>query len=476
MTLAVSSAPKPSAQRADRKAVGVPPSSAALLRLQAVTMAQADFNSAALSFCSELADLTDAVRVSIGMIQERHTELLAVSRDGSESLDPAQRKEILAAMDEAIDQTGSIMAPSGRDDRRICRAAETLRRVHRGAVLTVPIPVHQQSIGALTLEFSEANSEMAAIVALTEEAATLFGPALQVLRLNERGLFQRGRDRLRQASRHWPAILRSPWHWLGLGMLLTLVALALIPMNHSVSAPARLEAAAQRVVTAPANGILKAHAVRPGEAVKQGQLVAELLDRDLLADRAKLQGDMAQQENAYLGAMARSDRTNLMIYQARLAEARAQSDLIDQQLKRVQLTAPIDGVVIQGDLSQAVGSPVEKGQVLMTIAPADAFRVIVELDERDVHAVRVGQTGRLRLSALPWDTVPVLIERITPMAVVLDGRNVFEIEAKPLQPSAGFRPGLRGVARVQVGQSPWLRVWGRQAAEHWRRLVWRWSP
>ena len=291
-------------------------------------------------------------------------------------------------------------------------------------------------------------------------------------------------------------MIRSPWRWLALGLGLSLLALALIPASYSVTAPARVEGAVQRVLAAPANGILKSSLVRPGDSVRQGQILAELLDRDLQLDRSKFQGEMAQHENAYAAAMARSDRSNMMIYQAKVAEARAQSDLVEQQLSRIQMQAPIDGVVIQGDLSQMLGSPVEKGQVLMTIAPKDEFRVIVELDERDIQSLKPGQAGRLVLSALPWDSVAIIVERITPMATVIDGRNVFEIEAKLTQsPSQAqsqsqsssraqaatqaprdLRPGLRGVARVDVGRAPLLQVWTRRLAEHVRRFVWRWSP
>lgn len=481
MTSTVKTAPKRVAQRVTQPAAGPSLASAvsastALLRLQAATLAHTEFEAAAVAFCGELAELTDALRVSIGMVERRHSELLAVSKGGPETLDRPLTKQILAAMDEAYDQGSTIFAPCGSESRRINRAAEVLRRNHHGVVVSVPIAVNQRTIGAVTIELGDPKRPIDPIVALAEDAVSLFGPALHVLRQNERSTLRRWRDGFREASRHWPRLMRSPWRWLVAALLVATVLLGIVPADYSVSAPARVEGAVQRVVAAPSNGFLKSNAVRPGDPVKQGQVLAELLDRDLQLDRSKLQGEMAQHENAYAAAMARSDRSNMMIYQAKVAEARAQAELIDQQLKRIQMQAPIDGVVIQGDLSQMLGSPVEKGQVLMTIAPRNAFRVIVELDERDIQALKVGQHGRLVLSALPWDTVPILVERITPMAVVSDGRNVFEIEAKPVGSPRELRPGLRGVARVEVGRAPLLQVWLRRVTEHLRRFVWRWSP
>ena len=96
-------------------------------------------------------------------------------------------------------------------------------------------------------------------------------------------------------------------------------------------------------------------------------------------------------------------------------EARIRA-LVQQVIARGRVEAPFDGTVIQGDLTQSIGAPVQQGDPLMTIARTDGFRVIVEVDERDIQPVRVGQQGSLALSALPWNTLPLRVTRITPVA------------------------------------------------------------
>jgi len=66
-----------------------------------------------------------------------------------------------------------------------------------------------------------------------------------------------------------------------------LLGAAFITTDYRVSAPARLEGAVQRVLAAPADGYLKQTHVRPGDHVKEGQLVAELADEDLSSRRGK---------------------------------------------------------------------------------------------------------------------------------------------------------------------------------------------
>lgn len=448
----------------------------ALLSLQAATLSHQRFEPAAIAFCSDLARLLAASRVTLGMLVQGHHEMVAVSGAGPESLDRNTSKAIRAAMDEAYDEAGTVVAPVPPNDPRISRAAEALHKLVHGVVITVPIGVDQRVVGAITIELSDLKRPVAPVAAFAEDAAALFGPVLNVIRLNERPFWRRIRDDARHSLSWWAAPARRPWRWLA-GVCAGLLLLAgVVPMGVSVGAPARVEGAVQRVIAAPAAGFLKSAMVRPGDAIKQGQVLAELLDRDLSLDRSRLQSELAQHENAYAASMARSDRANMMIHQAKLAEARAQIELIDQQLLRFRMTAPIDGVVIQGDLTQMIGSPVDKGQSLMTVAPRDAYRVIVELDERDVLAVKTGQRARLSLSALPWDSMDIELTRITPMATVLDGRNVYEIEARTAGDPSRLRAGLRGVARIEVGSQPPLRVWGRRVTDHLIRFAWRWMP
>ena len=76
-------------------------------------------------------------------------------------------------------------------------------------------------------------------------------------------------------------------------------------------------------------------------------------------------------------------------------------------------------------ITQSVGASLERGQELFQIAPLDAYRVMLEVDERDVQAIAPGQGGVLRVSAMPETELPYKVERVTPMAVQGNGRNFF---------------------------------------------------
>ncbi len=145
-------------------------------------------------------------------------------------------------------------------------------------------------------------------------------------------------------------------------------------------------------------------------------------------------------------------------------------------LLRTRLIAPFGGIVVRGDLSQSMGSPVERGDVLFELAPVEGFRIILEVDERDISEVAVGQRGYLTLSALPGQPLPLLVERITPVATADDGRNFFRVDAKLEEPTRALRPGMEGVAKIDVGQRRLIWIWTHSLVDWVRLWIWTWLP
>lgn len=463
------------------------------LALLAELLAAGEPGAAAQALAHGLRRHLGAARVSVGQAQAEGCELWAAGEDAAAACapDPALR---LAAMDEAVEQGEALFHPATRDapvdaPRSAVGAAEptlapitlaqrSLAQAAGGEVplhvATLPLCTSGQVVGALCIErrtpFTAAEQHL---------LLHLAGLAAPVLALHDAAALPL-RRRLRQALGSSWARLRDPRERrlrrvAGAASALLLV-LALLPLEHTVGGRARVEGAEQRVLVAPSDGFLKAARAKPGDAVKAGQVLADLAEQDLQIERNKWASQLAQHENGYAAAMARADRGEAAVSLAKLSEAEAQLALVDEQLQRAQLAAPFDGVVIQGDLSQAVGAPVKQGDALMTVATTQRFRVIVQVDEGDIARVRPGQRGRLALSALPWDTIALRVVRITPIATAVEGANVFEVEAElPGAPAtAGLRPGLQGRAKLVVGRQPLLVSWTQPLLDKLRLLGWRW--
>ena len=78
------------------------------------------------------------------------------------------------------------------------------------------------------------------------------------------------------------------------------------------------------------------------------------------------------------------------------------------------------------------------------------------------------------LSSSPWDTQDLVIERISPLSRAVDGRNVFDVQARLAGARPDLRPGLSGRAGFVVGRMPPLWAWTRHVLDRVRLAWWSW--
>jgi RND family efflux transporter MFP subunit len=257
------------------------------------------------------------------------------------------------------------------------------------------------------------------------------------------------------------------------------VALLVVTLWHTdyrISARTVIEGSTQLARVAPFDGYIAESLVRAGDTVKRGQAMARLEDRDLKLERTRWASEQEQAQRKYQLAMAQADRGTMGVMAAQAHQAEAQLALVDEKLLRAQLTAPFDGVVVSGDLSQLIGTPVEQGKTLFEVAPLEGFRVVLQVDDRDIARVAVGQRGELVLSSLPDRTMPFTVSSVTSVATQHDGRNVFRVEAQVQGAPARLRPGMEGVGKVAVDRRSLLWIWTHSMIDWLRLTLWTWLP
>jgi RND family efflux transporter MFP subunit len=359
----------------------------------------------------------------------------------------------------------------------VTRAHAELARAHGAAhICTIPLTAGGKVLGALVLERPAGEEFDARTVELCEHAALLVGPVLDVKRREDRWLPEKALDSLALHARH----LVGPRHtalklWVA-GFVLAALFLGLVNGDYQITAEASLEGKVQRAMAAALAGYVMEAPARAGDVVKKGAVLASLDDRDLKLERLKWSSQRAQRLNEYRDAVASHNRARAIVIAAQLEQAEAQIQLLDEQLSRTKITAPFDAIVVKGDLSQSLGAPVERGNVLFEIAPLDAYRVIMKVDERDITNVAVGQSGTLALSSMPNDPLPMVIDKITPVSVVEEGKNLFRVEARVTGGIEKLRPGMEGIGKIHVDRRKIGWIWTHKIV-HWVRMwIWSWWP
>jgi multidrug efflux pump subunit AcrA (membrane-fusion protein) len=437
------------------------------------------FQDAVTGVVTELAARLGCERVCIGFLEGKHVEIRGVSHSASFGKKANLIRAIEAAMDEAIDQQATVVYPAPPDGPlQVTRAHAELHASHGHAeICTVPFADGDRLLGAITLEMPNGEPLDPQNRRLCEHAASLLGPILDVKRKEDRWLIAKAVE----SGKAQVEKLVGPRHVgfkLSAGTAIVLALFfAFVDGDYRVTADARLEGTVQRVIAAPMAGYVARAEVRAGDTVTAGQVMASLDDRDLKLEHLKWVSQRSQRQREQSEALAERDRAQAGIIAAQIEQAEAQIALLEEQRARVAVTAPFDGIVVSGDLSQSFGAPVERGDILFEVAPLDSYRVILEVDERDVGAVQLEQTGMLALTGMPEDVLDIRVEKITPISTAEEGRNFFRVEAGLVGPPPAFlRPGMEGVGKIDIGERRLSWIWTHKIVYWVRMFFWSWWP
>jgi len=377
-----------------------------------------------------------------------------------------------------MDQQAIIVSPPPAGSAPLVTRAHAELGRQQGATALCTVPLHdgEHIIGGLTLERTLEQPFDPATVQFCEAVAALVGPILETKRRDDRWLYQKAGAALQSQL----GKLVGPRH-LGVKLITALLVgmiafLAMATGEYRVSAHSALEGVVQRLVVAPLDSyILEAYA-RAGDIVREADVLARLDERDLKLERLKWAGQKEQYLRQYREALTRYEHAQGKILEAQIGQADAQIHLLDEQIARCQVLAPFNGLVVSGDLSQSLGAPVSRGDVLFTVAPLDHYRVILKVDERDISQITVDQQGKLALTGEPGQALPFSVDKITPLATAEEGRNYFRVEARLLETPPLLRPGMAGIGKIDIGERKLLWIWTHELIDWLRLWVWSWWP
>jgi hypothetical protein len=449
-----------------------------VLEVVASAAAHDRFVAAATALATDLATRLGCDRVSMGFQHGGQIKIDAVSHSAQFKERTNLMRAIAAAMDEAVDQNATVAVPPPIGSSPLVRRAhDALIDEHGvGACCSVILTVLGKPAGAITLERTTKRPFDAATIELCEAVGALAGPMLDVHRREDRWIGARFADWWREKLRQ----LFGPGHsGLKLAAIVATVTLAFLIVvrgDFRVSAATALEPQLQLAATAPFNGYIREAPARAGDLVKRGALLARLDDRDLKLERLKGLSQQEELAKQVRQAFAERNLAQVQIVTAQLDAARAQVARVEEQLARTTVSAPFDGVVVSGDLSQQLGAPVERGTVLFEVAPLSEFRLVLKVDERDIAYLKLGQRGALLLAAFPNDPIGFEVTKITPVSTPREGKNFFRVEAKLDRTDPRMRPNMEGVGKVDIGRRSYLWIWTRQAIDSLRLLAWSWLP
>jgi HlyD family secretion protein len=206
---------------------------------------------------------------------------------------------------------------------------------------------------------------------------------------------------------------------------------------------ASVESQQANVRAAQANAVL----------VKANKAQAERVwkrSKELVAKKLGTQSDLDASRSGYEVEMARYDSALEQVEQSRGVLKRAEDDL-----SKTTMYAPMSGTISKlnkesGEI--AIGSQFQE-DVIMTIANLTAMEALVNVDENDIIAIKLGQDAEIEVDALAGISIIGKVSEIATSAIAAQAgatnqKTEFEVKIAVIGDNNNLRPGMTASADI----------------------------
>ncbi|GJL80451.1 MAG: hypothetical protein DHS20C01_00850 [marine bacterium B5-7] len=426
--------------------------SATMLELVGRIQESGDIKDSVRVLSNELAEYLQCSRVAVGLVGGTRGQCRLAAISDSSEFD--RRSKFTHTLEAVFSEAGSFAEPTvwpSIDNE----SALAHRKLHNlsGAATLISAPLHNSDsdlIAVVVLWWMDKVPDIDRTRRLLAALDSPLGAALH----GKRGLSRRAVQR---------AGGEQGRYWLRFGLVamiaVIIVGALLLPMPHRIKSSVLITPVNQRVVSAPFAGIIESSMVKVGDHVVQGQVLARFDGREFGWQLDELTTEYDRLGKKRDISLADQDATGAQISALEMQRVALKLKLLTSQMQELEITAPIAGVVLAHALDRREGSPVDKGQALLEIAPLDALLAEIEIPAEDISYIAPGQTAEFFMDAFPDHRFDIELNRILPRAEIREGLNVFVSEV-PLEmqdtgsEAVGLLPGMRGTARIYAGERP----------------------
>lgn len=446
---------------------------AASLDVMTLLNAEKKFLGATLALCNAVASRYSCDRVSLGWIENGYIRLKTISRTEKFDKHMAAVKALELMMEEAFDQDDEIIFPQPDGTTYVSRDHEKFAKENSsGNVISLPVRVDGSAVAVLTCE-RQGRPFTAPEAQQLRLACDQSARRLADLKEQEGWAGARAGRSLRKAL----GKVVGPEHtWIKVIAVLAAVILAIlffVPVNYRVPGNFILKTDDVSYLTAPFDGFIKSVGVRPGEQIKNNAVMLEMDTNELGLEEAAALADQVRFLRESEKARATNGLADSMIAKSMADQAKARLDLVRYKIAQSGIKAPFDGIIIEGDLRERVGSPVKQGDALFKVTKLQSVWVEAQIDQRDIHHIKPNAKGQIAFVTRPNLKYPFQVERIYPAAMPKDGENIYTVRGKLLvSADQWWRPGMTGKAKIDAGQRTLIWILTHRTVDFLRMHLW----
>lgn len=237
---------------------------------------------------------------------------------------------------------------------------------------------------------------------------------------------------------------------------LTVETVEVVPrvLRETLTATGTLRAREAVTIRSEVAGIVETIHFTEGTAVRAGELLLEIDDRELRAQRARVAArlELETATEARVRELLATKNASQATYDesvANLHVTQAELALVDAQLTKTEIRAPFDGIVGLRDV--AVGTYLTPGAAIVDLVAVDSLKLDFALPERYQDALRVDMPVRIALHGRP-ERFAGRVYAIEP-SVEVETRSV-RLRAEVPNEDGRLRPGAFAEIEVALDEVP----------------------
>ncbi|MEM7476774.1 MAG: efflux RND transporter periplasmic adaptor subunit [Planctomycetota bacterium] len=389
----------------------------------------------------------DETTVFIGASTASGLELRSVSNTDSLPRDTELVDYIESAMAECVCRNTESNWPPISGDRHSLLCHQRLQaKLQASAIFSLPLS-----------DSSEENSAVVTIATpreLTDRQRNFLRASANSAADKLENAHRAERTRLEKLATAIPSSFRSKRGATLAKVIAFLILCSLIPTPYQVSSDCELRPTTRRFVCAPFASRLEKCFVAPGDTVAAGQSLGILDDSEIQLEYAENKAELSRAQKEHDGFLATHQTGEARLAQLEAEKITARNKLLLHQIDNLDLVSPVDGVVVAGDLEDAIGMPLSMGDSMFEIAPLDTFIVEVQIPEDDIRYIELGMGIHVRFAAIPFQSFRGTITRLHPESVIDEDENVFVAMSTLEKGAEQFRPGMKGTGTISTAWRP----------------------
>ena len=269
------------------------------------------------------------------------------------------------------------------------------------------------------------------------------------------------------------------------------------PYPMTIEADAVLEPKGRRAIFSNVDGFVEKLLVEDGQPVQRGQLLAKLRSPALNLQIEEAMGQIksiSEKRNGLRVAVNQVTNTNpealvaqtrisadILLLEAQEKQAKDKLDFLTKEQGKLEIIAPIDGVVVSRDLRMELETrPLRRGDILFNVADLEGeWQLNVHIADRDSGYLKKHYGGERREAKFVFDSLPseqfsTEVHQISGTIENPMGTSPFLLVVAGIERDVAKRAYMGANARVlfSCGEQPLWFVWCRPLVEALQKRAW----